>query len=86
MFEYHIKHCSSTVKQHQDSIRQLNLKIKSLDEMVNKRQWPLEDPFLENIRSELKRLLKEKDTLEFHLSRAREILRFWKYQSTHKNI
>jgi hypothetical protein len=54
--------------------------------MVNKRRWPVEDPFLENIRSELKRLLKEKDTLEFHLSRAREILRFWKFQSTHKNI
>ena len=82
MFEYHIKHCNSTVKQHHDSIRLLNLKIKNLNEIVNNRRWPADDPFLENKRFELNRLLKEKDTLEFHLSRAQEILKFWKSLST----
>lgn len=84
MFKYHIKHCSSTVKQHQDGIRLINQEIRNLDEIVNKKQWPANDPFLENKKSEFRRLLKEKDAMEFHLSRAREILKFWKSQSAGK--
>ena len=86
MYEDHIKHCNSTVKQHRESIRLINLKIRDLEEIVNKKHWLTDDIYLTDKRSELERLLKEKDTMEFHLSRGLEILRFWKSQASQKEI